>query len=467
MRYYFPEPAVLQPSLPPDDSAGSGLFFNRFPIMRASIFHLVLCGPMMWVGVGFAHSGPHHSGEKKSASVTPPAIPEAAPLGADAWVRLGNLLMQQSRNRVDHDFTAAGNAFGKAIAIDATHPEALIGMAWVKNSEHDFAAGDEWARKALAVDPELQDAYCLMADGAVERGDYKTALEHLKKALEIREDLASLSRTAHLMWLTGQSGKARLMMGRAIAAGGPFPENIAWCRAELAVMHLHDGALLPAAQQVELALAAAPRNPRVLAAHGRLLAAKMEWGSAIEAYRNSATITPTHDSLASLSDLYRAQGDLAAAEAQDLRVVEFHGAAAHSHGGEVHSHGPGNAQLALFLADHGKDLDVALEEAEAAVEAFPNIAALDTLAWCQFKKGDLKAARDTIRKAMQWRTPDPSIHFHAGMIHAGLGENEEAKRHLGRALQLNPRFHPLHAAQAVEVLSALAPRGDVAASATK
>lgn len=436
--------------------------------MRTPIFRLVISGSFLWLGVASAHVGPHPSdGEEPSSKsvAASPAVDGGAPaLRPEVWVRMGNLLMQQSRNRVEHDFTAAGAAFEKALAIDGANPEALIGMAWVKNSEHDFAAGDEWARKALAVDPELQDAYCLMCDGAVERGDYEVALDHLKKAMKIREDLASLSRASHLMWLTGQSGKARLIMQRAIDAGGPFPENVAWCRAELAVMHLHDGALLPAAQQVALALAAAPRNPRVLAASGRVLAAKMEWDAAIEACKQSVAVTPTHDALAALADLYRVQGDQQAADEQIRRVVDFHQGAAHHHGAEVHRHGPGNAQLALFLADHDRDLDLALVEAEAAVKAFPNIAAFDALAWCHFKKGNGDQARDAIRRAMKWKTLDAGILYHAGMIHAGLGETEKARRFLARALQLNPRFHPLHAPAAVEKLASLAPRHEVAAT---
>ena len=41
----------------------------------------------------------------------------------------------------------------------------------------------------------------------------------------------------HLLWITGRATHGRAMMQQAIDAGGPYPENAAWCRAELAQMN--------------------------------------------------------------------------------------------------------------------------------------------------------------------------------------------------------------------------------------
>ena len=73
-------------------------------------------------------------------------------------------------------------------------------------------------------------------------------------ALDLAPNLASYSRAAHLLSLTGDVRKALWLMQKAIDAGGPYPENAAWCRAELARMLLQNGAVLPAAQQAEQAL---------------------------------------------------------------------------------------------------------------------------------------------------------------------------------------------------------------------
>ena len=403
------------------------------------------------------HDHPAPAPEKKAA-----ADPELDHLkrlahlkaaGPGIWVRLGDALMQRARDRVSHDFTEAAAAYGKALALDPEDIGGLVGMAWVKNSEHDFPAGKQWAEKALALDPRQADAHALIGDGAVELGNYDEAFEHYQAALDARADLSTLSRAGHLLWITGDVTQARGMMLQAIDAGGPYPENAAWCRAELALMNFHAGALPAAEQMVNLALGSAPENPRVLFIAGRIAAAKGDLPRAIARFEKSAAITPNHDALAALVTLYQLTGEASKAKQQADRVIAFHQAGAHSHGdGPAHSHGEGNAQLARFYADQDRDLAAALKEAQAAHATYRNVATTDTLAWCLLKAGKPEDARVMIRKAMKWKTPDAELHFHAGMIERALKNDEAARRHFHRALSLNPVFHPVHAATAAEFL---------------
>lgn len=371
--------------------------------------------------------------------------------GAGTWVRLGDALMQRARDRVSHDFTEAAAAYQKALELDPEDIGGLVGMAWVKNSEHDFPAGREWAEKALAANPHQVEAHALIADGAIELGNYDEAYEHCQAALQVRSDLSTLSRMGHLLWLTGRAAQGRAMMQQAIDAGGPYPENAAWCRAELARMNFHAGALLPAEQLVTKALEAAPENPRILAIAGGIFAAKQDFPKAIALYEKSASVTPNHEALAGLADLYQLTGETDKAKAQFERVLAYH--KAHSHGGHVHSHGEGNPQLARFLADHDREPELALKEARAAYQTYKNVATTDTLAWCLLKAGKPEEARTMIRRAMKWRTPEAEIHFHAGMIELALGQKEAARKHFNRALSLNPVFHPVHAKRAAEAMA--------------
>lgn len=375
--------------------------------------------------------------------------------GAAVWVKLGNALMQEARDRVAHDFTEAAAAYQKALALQPECIDALAGMAWVKNSEHDFPAGKQWAEKVLALDPRQADAHALIGDGAVELGNYEEAFEHYQAALDARADLSTLSRAGHLLWITGDVTQARGMMLKAIEAGGPYPENAAWCRAELALMNFHAGALPAAGQMVAQALVAAPENPRILAIAGRIAAAKGDLPQAIAHYEKSAAITPNHDALAALVTLYQLSGETEKAKQQADRVIAFHRPDAHSHGdghAHSHSHGEGNAQLARFYADHDRDLAAALKEAQAAYATYKNVATTDTLAWCLLKACKPEEARAMIRKAMKWKTPDAELHFHAGMIERALKNDEAARRHFNRALSLNPAFHPVHATTATGLL---------------
>src|SRR5947208_15681481 len=110
-------------------------------------------------------------------------------------------------------------------------------MASVCGTRHEFEESIAWARKALAVDPESRDAYGLLGDAAVEMGRYDEAYRDYQKMLDLRPDLASYSRGAHLLYLTGSTTRALALMRKAIEAGSPYGENVAWCHAQLGLMY--------------------------------------------------------------------------------------------------------------------------------------------------------------------------------------------------------------------------------------
>ncbi len=392
---------------------------------------------------GLAHEG--HTHEEDAPQSPAPTPAEAANRTAEEWVRLGDARMQTARDTLSHDFTAAGAAYRAALKLSPKHPDATLGMAWVRNSEHDFDAGAEWARKALELNPSSVRAHNLLGDAAMELGEYDAAFDHLQAALDIRTDLSTLSRASHLLWLTGDANRARAMMLRAIDSGGTAAEHVAWCRSELARMHFKSGMMTAAEQQAEAAVELAPKHPRVLAALALIRAAQGSIEEALALYKASVAVNPTHEALDGLVVLHRLEGNEADAANARERVLSFH---RHEHGGDhghSHHHGPGSAELALFMTEQGMDAEKALHEAEHAYEAFPNLKAADALAWCAYRSGDLPLARRMIRRALKWNTEEPGMLFHAGMIESKAGKVSTARRHLAHALSLNPEFDPVDA----------------------
>ena len=55
-----------------------------------------------------------------------------------------------------------------------------------------------------------------------------------------------------------------------------------------------------------------------------------------------------------------------------------------------------------------------------------------------------------MKKAMQFKTPEPAFYYHAGLIESALGKKDEAKEMLKKALELNPSSQ---AGQALKDLS--------------
>jgi tetratricopeptide (TPR) repeat protein len=376
----------------------------------------------------------------------------AAPDDREAWVSLGDAFMQKARESADASYyRRAEAAYQKALASGPSLGGAFVGLAWVHGALHDFEQSEEWARKALNMDPSSGAAHGLLGDAALERGDYEAALEHYQKMLDIRPDLASYSRAAQLLWVIGNTRKALWLMEKAGKAGAPYAENTAWVQSQLAQMLWSQGSLLAAEQTLEAALKAAPRNHHLLASMARVKSARGDYAAAIDHYQRAIAAVPRLETVVALGDVYAVTGQRGEADRQ-YALVETINRLNRANGVRD------DLQMVKFYADHDRNLTQALEEGEAIFRTRKNVYAADTLAWCYYKAGRYEEARKLIRKALARRTPDAEILFHAGMIHAKLGDRAQAQKYLYQALSLNPQFHPVHAPTAAATLDALGGR---------
>lgn len=383
---------------------------------------------------------------------------QLVPRDAEAWEQLGNALMQKARDTADASYySRAEETFRQALALRPASTDALTGMAWVASSRHAFEESIAWARQALARNPQHAPAYGLLGDAAVEMGDYEEAFAHYQQMLDLRPDLASYSRSAHLLFITGNVRQAILLMQKAIAAGAPYAENTAWCKAQLALMLWHTGALLPAQQLLEGALADTPENYHLLAAMGKVKAAQQRYDEAIAYYQRASAIVPQSDVVIALGDLYTQIGQHEAA-AKQYAVLDVIRQLNQAHGVRT------DLLMARFYADHDRHLPEALAEAEAIYQTRKNVFVADTLAWCYYKNGRYEEAKKIIKKALQQQTPDAMLLFHAGMIYARLGQRAMAQTYLSQALSLNGAFHPQYARVAAETLRQLGARSAAATS---
>jgi tetratricopeptide (TPR) repeat protein len=368
---------------------------------------------------------------------------------ADAWAKLGEALMQKSRDTMDLTYySRAEVAFREALALDSANVFALNGLAWVAGSRHDFAQSVEWANRTIAIDPMNHDAYGLLGDAALEMGNYEMAFQHYQKMMDIRPDLASYSRGAQILYLTGDTRRATWLMQKAIAAGAPYAENTIWSRAQLALMLWNTGALLPAWQNLEAALQQAPNNYHLLVASAKVKASNKDYDAAVDFYQRAIAVAPQHEAIVGLGDIYRLMGRETEAGNQYRLVEEIH--RLNQANGVL-----GDLQMARFYADHDKNLPEALQIAEEQFQKTPNVYAADTLAWCYYKVGRYEDAKAAIAKALRHGTPDASFLFHAGMIYAKLNDDRTARQYLYRALSLNSMFHPVYGEVAASTLQSL------------
>ena len=364
------------------------------------------------------------------------------------WVGLGDVFAQMMRDTADEKFYGhAEMAYQFALRLEPGSADALAGMAWVTGGRHQFDRSREWADRALAADPGNAAACGILGDAALELGDYDTAYAHYQKMMDLKPDLSSWGRGAHLLYLTGDSKKGMWLMEKAVKAGGPFAENTAWCRAKLAMMLFHQGAYISAAQTLEPPLKVGSKNTQVLLAAGRIAAAREDFPAAEKYFQTVLESGLNHDALVALGDLRAVAGKMDEAEKFYAQVEALEAA-------QTARVGHGHLAMAKFYADHDRKPIEALRMAEVR-KLTRNVNEADTLAWVYFKNGDQPHAIEAIKRALSQKTQDAEIHFHAGMIAAKFGDRVSAQNHLQTALSLSPRFSILQAPVAVATLEKL------------
>jgi Flp pilus assembly protein TadD len=96
-----------------------------------------------------------------------------------------------------------------------------------------------------------------------------------------------------------------------------------------------------------------------------------------------------------------------------------------------------------------------LEIATLAIETRRDVYGWDAYAWTLYRAGRYEQATEAIGEALRLGTPDPRLHYHAGMIALAMGDEARARAELGLALRLGPAFDPLQVFVARETLGGL------------
>ncbi|MDC4223588.1 MAG: tetratricopeptide repeat protein [Candidatus Manganitrophus sp.] len=378
---------------------------------------------------------------EKQIIKAPPSIPVRNRL---AWAYI-----QKGRETGDVAyFTRAERLLEKSLAQTEANGEVLGLRAWVALFKHEFKEAAVWGEKARAAQPKVSFHYGILSDAYLEMGDYPRAIEAAQTMIDLNPDQGSFSRAAHLRSLHGDPEGAIELWQKAIHAGAPAAENTAWCQVELGDEFFNIGRLKEAERAYQEALKTFPGYHRAAAGLARLRTAAGKEAEAITLYQQAIESIPYPHYFASLGDLYSKRGKTEEARKQYALVEQI---AKLDQVNQVLY----NRDLALFYADHDRNLEEALRliEREAAVRK--DIYTYDALGWLYYKSQRYSEADRAIMEALRLGTKDPRLLYHAGMIARAAGKEKKAKRLLNQALALNPHFHPAYAQNAQQTLAAI------------
>ena len=365
-----------------------------------------------------------------------------------SYNRLAGAYVQRARQTGDvADYSRAVAALEASLeALPNDNYEALVQLSLVYGAMHRFSDALALAQQALGLKPSEAFGYAVLGDAHVALGRYDEAEEAYQRVTAEAPGLSSFSRLAYLLELRGDLETAELMWRNALSTdSGRRPESTAWARVQLGNFHFNVGEIGPAEEEYERALRTFPDYVHALAGLAKVQAARADYDGAASLYELVVDRYPIPEYVAALGDVHLVAGRSDDAEKQYDLVAAID---------KLYKASGINTdlQMALFFADHDLNLDEAVRQARAVYEARPSIQAADVLAWALYKSGSYEEVLEYSGEALKLGTQDATMLFHAGMIRHSIGDYEEARNYLERAIQINPGFSVLYAGTAADTL---------------
>jgi tetratricopeptide (TPR) repeat protein len=367
-------------------------------------------------------------------------------------MQLGRTFLNKARETGDvADYERAEAALRKSLDLFPDYEDAQVYLAGARFAEHDFTGAFDLATHVYTTDPKSLQALATIGDAQLELGNYDTASTAYQQLLDRAPSPPAYSRNARLLWLQGRPTEAFDFMQRAArdpASVELSRETAAWYEWQLGELSFQAGRVDDAATYYEASLKRYPNYYLALAGLGKARAAQGRYDDAIALYQHAVDIIPQPDFLAGLGDLYTVTGRPEDARRQ-YDTVDFIGKLA------AINRVVYNRQLALFSANHDRNLPGALDLATQELKVRKDIYGYDALAWTLYKNGRFQEAAQASTQAMSLLTRDATLYYHAGMIAQALGDQGQAKQLLQEALSINPHFDLLQARVAQDALKHL------------
>ncbi len=331
---------------------------------------------------------------------------------------LASAYLQKLRETADYRYLdRASQLVDRLLERDGGNFEALRLENEIDLERHDFRAVAERSRDMIRYNASDPGIWGNLGDSLMELGDYENAREAYTKMFGLRPNLGSYNRLAYFRFVTGDAEAAVGLMKDAIEAGSPAPENTAWCWAELGDMYFKTGKLDQAEKAYQSALSLFPSLYRASAGLGKVQAARGDIAGAIRSYQRAQSVVPLVEYAGALEDLFVAAGlkEKASEQRGLLEALEKIGKATNE---------KTNRNLALVLADHNRNLELALQLVEAEIPSRPDVYTWDALSWVLFKSGRLSEAREASAKALKLHTPEPIFYTHASAIASSVANSD-------------------------------------------
>jgi len=346
------------------------------------------------------------------------------------WAMLSQAWILKARRSQDPGYYLSADAAAQmALKMDPRNPMAGGLRIVVQVNQHRFAEARDAAKALLRSQPDNLVARGALADAQLELGELDAASDTVQKMVDIKPDLASYGRAAHLRWLRGDLVTAKRFYRSAIDAGinTREPEPGTWMMVQAALVFWNQGDADGAEAGFKAALKQVPDYPPALVGEAKVELGRGRFPQAVALLEQAWAKNPLVETGWLLGDARAAAGDEQGAQASWDAAIAL---------GEKSDH----LSLGNLLAAKGWRLPEALEKLEGELRARPNLQVRDAYSWALYRAGRFQEARQQSDQVMSVGTPDPKYFFHAGAIRAAAGDPASGRALLERALKLNPSF---------------------------
>ena len=349
---------------------------------------------------------------------------------SSALERLGWTFVKKARISFDAGFYKLAEQCAACMeARGSKGPDALLLRAHALQSLHHFAAAETAARELVRLRERPFD-YGVLGDVLIDQGKIREGAAAYQKMVDLRPDLQSYARAAHVRWLTGDLEGAIELMKLATAASSPNdPETAAWAFTRLALYQLQRGATKQALESCDAALSLQNEYAPAMLARGRILLAVNRSADALAELQRAAKLNPLPEYQWALADALNLSGD-------------------RDHAAEVKSQIAAQPDtedprtLSLYLATSHHDVERAVRLAQQELSNRGDVFTHDALAWALAAAGRFTEAQRHAEQALSEGTADPRLYFHAGVIAALNNDNRRAKRLLDEAAAMQQVLLP-------------------------
>ena len=354
----------------------------------------------------------------------------ANPERTDTIKRLGWAFVTKARLSYDPGYYKIGEQCSLCVRLkNGEDADALLLQGHILQSLHKFKDAEPIALKLVTVRNDPVD-YSLLGDVLMEQGRLNEAVAAYQEMINLRPDLQSYTRVAHMRWLKGDLNGAIEVMRMAVTSGSPRDsEPTAWAYTRLGTYELQAGATERATESARLAGQFVENYAAALLLRGRILLAQDHPQDAIEFLERAAALTQLPEYEWTLADALREVGETPAADRVERNLLR-----------DGAKNDP--RTFALYLATRGQQIQQALQLAEDELHTRADVLTMDTLAWALHASGRVAEAQEYSTKALREGTQDARLFYHAGRIALSAGDSVGAERAFARSDRIKQTLMP-------------------------